>query len=110
MRFVLIYIAACAALSVVTAIIIYPIFEPPLESAIRPSPAVAERPEPKTTGKTSRVKSCGTASDCLGKPLATGLDDRFAARVLSTGFERNSAEVIDPPASGKTPLPDEGAL
>lgn len=110
MRFVLIYIAACASLSVLTAIIIHPIFEPPLESENSASPAHIQRPEPKTTEKTSRVKRCGSASACLGKPFTTGLDDRFATRLLPAGFEAKSLEALDRPAPG-TPLPPgEGAL
>jgi len=86
MRFVLVYIAACVAVSLVTGIVIYPIFEPAPEPAARPSIRIAQLTEVKSTQKTSRLRApCAAPTECDANAASANLADMLATRFAPAG-------------------------
>ena len=86
MRFVLVYIAACVAVSLVTGIVIYPIFEPASEPAEKPSIRIARLEEPKSTQKTSRLRApCTAPTECDANAASVNLADMLATRFAPAG-------------------------
>lgn len=81
MRFVLVYIAACVAVSLVTGIVIYPIFERASEPAEKPSINIARLDETKSTPKTSRLRApCIAPTECDANAASANLADMLATR------------------------------